>query len=140
MIERVGSARPPRRRARKSLFPSFPDLDRPRLCHSIPLKELETNTELDEAESSRKRRKTTTPLLESDHADLVDEAQYDEDGQEILLSSGRKSGTSLKSPKRTRAKDEGWFDLDAEDEGDPSMVSEYVIEAFQYMHRLEVSS
>ncbi|EOR04170.1 G2/mitotic-specific cyclin cdc13 [Wallemia ichthyophaga EXF-994] len=33
--------------------------------------------------------------------------------------------------------DEGWEDLDAEDEGDPLMVSEYVIEIFEYMKVLE---
>jgi hypothetical protein len=61
---------------------------------------------------------------------------YDDDGQEVILSSGRK-GTYLQSPKRA-AKDEGWTDLDAEDEGDPAMVAEYVIDAFNYMLAIEV--
>lgn len=94
----------------------------------------------------RKKRKTSSPPLineaevyvEDDTDDLADPAVYDEDGQEVLLSSGGK-GTHLQSPKRPRAKDEGWTDLDAEDDGDPAMVSEYVIDAFNYMMHLEVS-
>jgi hypothetical protein len=42
------------------------------------------------------------------------------------------------SAVRARAKDEGWEDLDEEDEFDPMMVSEYVREIFVYMQRLEV--
>jgi hypothetical protein len=38
------------------------------------------------------------------------------------------------------AKDEGWQDLDAEDEFQTEMVSEYVKEIFIYMQKLEVSS
>lgn len=33
-----------------------------------------------------------------------------------------------------------WDDLDAEDAGDPLMVSEYVVEIFDYMRHLEVTS
>lgn len=44
----------------------------------------------------------------------------------------------LRSPKDSRPKDYGWTDLDAEDEGDPSMVSEYVVDAFKYMVSIEV--
>ena len=31
-----------------------------------------------------------------------------------------------------------WDDLDAEDAGDPLMVSDYVVEIFEYMNQLEV--
>lgn len=91
-------------------------------------------------EPQRKKRKTSSPplVVEDDNEDFADPAVYDEDGQEVLLSSGGK-GTHLRSPKRPRAKDEGWTDLDAEDEMDPAMVSEYVIDAFNYMMVLEVS-
>ena len=88
-----------------------------------------------EPEPARKKRKTSSPALEEDE-DLADPAVYDDDGQEVILSSGRK-GTYLQSPKRA-AKDEGWTDLDAEDEGDPAMVAEYVIDAFKYMLAIEV--
>lgn len=103
------------------------------------------NEEQDEEDvkpQARKKRKTSSPPiieLEDDEEDLADPAVYDEDGQEVLLSSGGRAGTHLKSPKRLRAKDHGWTDLDAEDEGDPAMVSEYVVDAFSYMMHLEVS-
>lgn len=32
-----------------------------------------------------------------------------------------------------------WDDLDAEDAGDPLMVSDYVVEIFEYMNELEVN-
>ena len=90
-------------------------------------------------EHTRKRRKTSTPPLNEDVDDLGDEGQYDEDGREILLSSGGRA-VGIRSPNRkSRAKDEGWTDLDAEDEGDSSMVSEYVVDAFNYMLAIEVS-
>ncbi|WWD21483.1 hypothetical protein CI109_105969 [Kwoniella shandongensis] len=102
-----------------------------------PLKERKPNVD---DEPSRKRRKTSTPppgLFEDDEGrNLVDEGQYDPDGREILLSSGSKQAVGLRSPKR-KAKDEGWTDLDAEDEGNPTMVSEYVIDAFNYMLAIE---
>lgn len=42
----------------------------------------------------------------------------------------------IKRPKREELL--GWDDLDAEDEGDPLMVSEYVADIFAYMQTLEV--
>jgi hypothetical protein len=88
------------------------------------------------AEPARKRRKTSTPP--PDEEDELDEAHYDEDGKEVVLSSGGRA-VSRKSPERvTRAKDDGWTDLDGEDEGDPTMVSEYVVDAFNYMLAIEV--
>ena len=104
-----------------------------------PLAERALNVDIQhepEDEPLAKRRKTSTPPLEPE--DDFDEAQYDEDGQEIILSSESKP-IGLKSPKREGAKDEGWEDLDLEDEGDPTMVSEYVVDAFQYLMDLEVS-
>ena len=110
------------------------------LSSTVPLHEKPLNLQAErEVEPARKRRKTSTPPLIADEDDLDDEGQYDEDGQEVLLSSGG-NGVKLRSPKRqSRAKDEGWTDLDAEDEGDPAMVSEYVIDAFTYMLDVEVS-
>ncbi|ORY31013.1 cyclin-like protein [Naematelia encephala] len=104
-----------------------------------PLKERRSNfREESQVEPIRKKRKTSSPALVDDWNvdELADEGLYDEDGKEVLLSSGQK-GTALQSPKRARAKDEGWNDLDAEDEGDPTMVSEYVVDAFNYMMKLE---
>lgn len=93
-------------------------------------------------EPARKKRKTSSPAVqavdrERDAEESADEGPYDAEGKEILLSSGSK--VSMKSPKRLRAKDEGWEDLDAEDEGDPTMVAEYVVDAFNHMMAIEVS-
>jgi hypothetical protein len=80
-----------------------------------------------------KRRRTSTPPPAEEYED----AHYDEDGQEIVLSSG---GTRHRARSPVlRAKDDGWTDLDGEDEGDPAMVSEYVVDAFKYMMSIEVS-
>ncbi|WWC59283.1 uncharacterized protein I303_101834 [Kwoniella dejecticola CBS 10117] len=103
-----------------------------------PLKERKPNVD---EEPSRKRRKTSTPppFAEQegqDHQHLLDEGHYDHDGKEILLSSGSKQAVGLRSPKR-KAKDAGWTDLDAEDEGNPAMVAEYVVDAFNYMLAIE---
>ncbi|WRT64794.1 uncharacterized protein IL334_001728 [Kwoniella shivajii] len=105
-----------------------------------PLKERKPNIGVDE-EPLRKRRKTSTPPPfaeqeeeEAKHHDV--DGIYDHDGREVLLSSGSKQAVGLRSPKR-KAKDDGWTDLDAEDEGNPSMVSEYVVDAFDYMLSIE---
>lgn len=107
-----------------------------------PLRDRAVNAEkVEEPEPVRKKRKTSSPALEEvldDEVDLDNDELYDEDGKEVVLSSGGR-GTALRSPKRSRAKDDGWTDLDAEDEHDPSMVSEYVVDAFTYMMELEVS-
>lgn len=108
--------------------------------------------EVDEVQPPTKRRKTLSPPAEAaphgtgeDEDDiLADEALYDEDGKEVVLSSGGHAGTAMRSPKKAsrttaRPKDCGWTDLDADDGGDPSMVSEYVVDAFQYMIDIEVS-
>jgi G2/mitotic-specific cyclin 1/2 len=97
--------------------------------------------EVVEPEPARKKRKTSSPAPEEDteQDDLADEGLYDEDGREVVLNSGGRA-TRLRSPERvTRAKDAGWTDLDAEDDGDPTMVSEYVVDAFNYMLAIEVS-
>ncbi|WVQ98034.1 hypothetical protein IAU59_005156 [Kwoniella sp. CBS 9459] len=102
-----------------------------------PLKERKPNVVVDE-EPQRKRRKTSSPppFPEEAEHEAVDDAQYGAEGREVSLSSGSDAAYGLRSPKM-KAKDEGWFDLDAEDEGNPSMVSEYVVDAFNYMLSIE---
>ena len=114
------------------------DISKPLAERVLNVKDEVRDKDEEEEEPVPKRRRTSTPPVADDDDDLVDEAQYDEDGQEILLSSGGQA-IGMKSPKRARARDEGWDDLDAEDEGDPTMVSEYVVDAFRYMMALEVS-
>lgn len=54
------------------------------------------------------------------------------DGKELLLLSGSKNVIVFRLFK-IKVKDDGWMDLDVEDEGDLIMVSEYVVEVFKYM-------
>lgn len=69
-----------------------------------------------------KRLRTSEP----DHAlPSVDELDVDEDADPDLAVL-------------EAAKDEGWEDLDAGDEDDPLMVSEYVNEVYDYLRGLEV--
>lgn len=81
-----------------------------------PLKETASLTEVGPA---------TKRLRPSPDPEDVLEARYDEDNKELAVAP--------------RPKDFGWTDLDAEDEGDPLMVSEYVTDAFKYMVEMEVS-
>ena len=75
-------------------------------------------------EARVKRLRTSEP----DHAlASIDEADVDEDADPDM---------ALLEP----AKDEGWEDLDAGDEDDPLMVSEYVNEVYDYLRGLEVRS
>ena len=120
---------------RKAAAPVRPTSSRTELK---PLADKPVNAKVEQDEPARKKRKTSSPVTVHYDDDEFDEGKFDEDGQEILLSSGGRA-VRQKSPLRERAKDEGWEDLDAEDEGDPTMVSEYVVDAFNYMMKLEVS-
>lgn len=71
-----------------------------------------------------------SPPPEDEVADVLQVADYDADVPELKVERIQRS-------PRPVAKDAGWTDLDAEDEGDPTMVSEYVIDAFNYMMELE---
>jgi len=57
---------------------------------------------------------------------------------EILKASSDKN--KLENNEEFQKDIQDWADLDAEDANDPSMVSEYVNEIFDYMRELEVSS
>lgn len=76
-----------------------------------------------EIEPVAKRRRTSTPPVEAN-----DDVLSDDEDDAITLK-----------PAAVRPKDFGWIDLDEEDAGDPVMVSEYVVDVFQYMMDLEVS-
>lgn len=94
----------------------------------------------DEAESRRiyKKRHTTTPeappprLLDQD-----DESQIEADRIAAELATDDVEAVEVEA--RARAEPvEVWDDLDAEDEDDPLMVSEYVGEVFNYLKEIEV--
>jgi G2/mitotic-specific cyclin 1/2 len=50
------------------------------------------------------------------------------------------SAEEVEEPFTKKAKTSEWDDLDADDFGDPSMVSEYVVEIFEYMKKLELET
>lgn len=91
-----------------------------------PSRALQSTASLTDAGPSPKRFRKSTP-----EDDVFVGHHYDADHQEVEIGAP--------GPKRQRLKDDGWTDLDAEDEGDPTMVSEYVVEAFNYMREVEVS-
>jgi len=123
---------------RKATATVRPTTSRSTTADIKPLVDKPVNGKVEQDEPARKKRKTSSPVTVHYDEDEFDEGKFDEDGREILLSSGGRA-VRQKSPLRERAKDEGWEDLDAEDEGDPTMVSEYVVDAFNYMMKLEVS-
>ena len=129
VLKKEGKAAP-RRKVATSVKP---------ISSSAPLTEKPLNVQGErEAEPARKRRKTSTPPPITDEESSEDEVPYTEDGREVF--PGKIYHGGLKSPKRKSfAKDMGWTDLDAEDDGDPMMASEYVIDAFNYMLEVEVS-
>lgn len=81
-----------------------------------------------EEEHAAKRPKTT-----SEHEGLRD---YDDEEGEEAASKVRRNQTAVNG---RGMKDEGWVDLDEGDEDDPLMVSNYVVEVYEYMRDLEVS-
>lgn len=57
---------------------------------------------------------------------------------EVESSQALKAALAQEVADTKPAKDEGWQDLDAEDDDDPMMVNEYVRDIFTYMQKLEV--
>ena len=58
-------------------------------------------------------------------------------GAPLGRPTGGRDGKENAFPGTTLAVKD-WDDLDAEDNGDPLMVSEYVVEIIEYMRRIEV--
>ncbi|WVN89476.1 uncharacterized protein L203_104701 [Cryptococcus depauperatus CBS 7841] len=89
-----------------------------------PLVKVEQKPIIEDEEPQRKRRKTSSPAL----------PEVDEEVGSKIDAKKVHNLAALRSPKRhAKAKDDGWTDLDIEDEGDPTMVSEYAVDAFKYM-------
>jgi len=81
-----------------------------------------------------------TPLKETE-VEKKEEEQEQEEEQVSLLETLKASAekNKLKDDEEFKKDVQDWEDLDAEDANDPSMVSEYVNEIFDYMRELEVS-
>jgi G2/mitotic-specific cyclin 1/2 len=59
------------------------------------------------------------------------------DGKENAASNNNPNNNESTKPEKEAA---DWDDLDAEDNGDPLMVSEYIVEIIEYMKKIEVSA
>ncbi|BEI85327.1 hypothetical protein CcaverHIS002_0507280 [Cutaneotrichosporon cavernicola] len=90
-----------------------------------PGRQLKETVSITEDGPAPKRPRPSTP-------EDVFTDNYDADNKVVAVAE-----PSSKAPV---PKDYGWTDLDAEDEGDPTMVSEYVVDAFAYMMELEKST
>ncbi|GAA5992248.1 hypothetical protein JCM10908_001837 [Rhodotorula pacifica] len=90
--------------------------------------------DLEEEEGRRaKRQKTSEP-----ERFLHDEADEDDDEDDVDQEGPRMS--KWETEVEGRAKDEGWEDLDEGDEEDPLMVSTYVVEVYEYLRELELTT
>jgi G2/mitotic-specific cyclin 1/2 len=92
--------------------------------------------EEDEEEEQRvfKKRRTSSDAPEP-------ESKVEEEEEDVEAALEARLGAEMRAFAKQEEADpeEGWDDLDAEDGDDPLMVSEYVVEIFQYMRQLEVS-
>lgn len=100
--------------------------------------------EEDEAEASRvfKKRRTSSDVPD-DHLAAVQEEDEENDEalqQEEAQKAVQELSRHLEQIEREAEADpdDNWVDLDAEDASDPLMVSEYVVEIFQYLKEVEV--
>ena len=87
----------------------------------------------DEEVRAVKRRRTSSPPVE--HRDVKLHVTSDDDNFAVApveFDGVPQEELVLAAP------DAGWEDLDAEDVNDPLMVSEYVVEIFDYLKRVEV--
>ncbi|GAA6014757.1 hypothetical protein JCM11491_001968 [Sporobolomyces phaffii] len=121
-------------------------------AHLAALAELEEakRQEEEELEQHRaKKLKTSEPELmikEGDLDDLDDEEEDVEDQEEEDQLAAEEEERRMNSKYEVeveggiRAKDEGWEDLDAGDEEDPLMVSTYVVEVYEYLRELELTT
>lgn len=94
--------------------------------------------ERDDEEEERvfKKRRTSSDAPEPEPH--VEEAE-EEDPEAALAARLEAEMEAFANEVEFDPEHGGWDDLDAEDDGDPLMVSEYVVEIFNYMRQLEVS-
>lgn len=80
-----------------------------------------------------KKRRTSSDAPEP-------EAEEEEDPEAALHARLDAEMEAFANEEEHDPETSGWDDLDAEDGDDPLMVSEYVVEIFQYMKQLELST
>ncbi|CEQ39394.1 SPOSA6832_00909 [Sporobolomyces salmonicolor] len=109
--------------------------------HQAALAELEAARKQEEEELEQHRAKK---LRTSEPEYLREMADEDEEGEEAELAEEEERRVCKYEVEvegdGARAKDEGWEDLDAGDEEDPLMVSAYVVEVYEYLRELELTT
>ncbi|GAA5900818.1 cyclin family protein [Sporobolomyces salmoneus] len=117
--------------------------------HLAALAELEEAKRQEEQELEQhrsKKLKTSEPEMmlkgeEEEEEEVVDEDEEQEEEDELAEEEERRVNAKYEvEVEGARAKDEGWEDLDAGDEEDPLMVSAYVVEVYEYLRELELTT
>ncbi|GAA5995592.1 cyclin family protein [Rhodotorula paludigena] len=99
--------------------------------------------ELEELEVEENRRVKKQRTSEPDHRALGLEDEDDDDGHEVESEEDEEGPRMSKWEEEVegaRPKDYGWEDLDEGDEEDPLMVSTYVVEVYDYLRELELTT
>jgi G2/mitotic-specific cyclin 2 len=99
-----------------------------------PIEEDEEEEEEDDSHVSKKRR-TSSEVGDEERRQVEDELNVENDHDHTVAPGGE---LTLGRVEADPNGDE-WDDLDAEDADDPQMVSEYVVEIFEYLKEVEVS-
>ncbi|GAA6063576.1 hypothetical protein JCM10212_003155 [Sporobolomyces blumeae] len=118
--------------------------------HLAALAELEEakRQEEEELEQHRAKKLKTSepePMMVKEEEEELDEEEHEEEGEEDELAEEEERRANSKYEAEVDgqgavAKDEGWDDLDAGDEEDPLMVSAYVVEVYEYLRELELTT
>ncbi|BGP19401.1 G2/mitotic-specific cyclin [Rhodosporidiobolus nylandii] len=126
----VRNARLRRAEAEEKHRQALEELEAARLQEEQLEAELAAQRELEEL-SGRQAKKARTSEPEYLRA-------LDDDEEEALAEEARVS--KYETEVEARPKDEGWEDLDRDDEEDPLMVSAYVVEVYEYLRELELTT
>ncbi|GAA6052176.1 hypothetical protein JCM3770_001257 [Rhodotorula araucariae] len=122
--------------------------------HRVAAEELEAAVRLEEAELKRAaaaaqdelevEEKRQVKKLRTSEPEYLRAQLDDEDGEEDELDDEDTEAGPRMSKWETeveaRPKDHGWEDLDEGDEEDPLMVSTYVVEVYEYLRELELTT
>ncbi|GAA6018073.1 hypothetical protein JCM10207_006072 [Rhodosporidiobolus poonsookiae] len=128
----VREARLRRAEAEERHRQAFEELEAARLQEEQLEAELAAQREL-EIESGRVVKKARTSEAEYlGVRDEEDELEEDEEGAAVV--------SKWETEVEARPKDDGWEDLDKDDDEDPLMVSAYVVEVYEYLRELELTT
>lgn len=113
-----------------------PGVKRPATKKQLAVKADEPEDEEDEAPAGRDAKRLRTSEPDPPAGDVFDVGVDEEVAYEEAVKKARLAFET--KPKTLKEGEEGWEDLDAGDEDDPLMVTEYVGEVYDYMLKLEV--